>query len=338
MEEFSGSTIVVAVVGSRGEWAEAVADVSESLSAGGSRLVVVSSDEPWLTQGERRPFDAHVETGELWMALSDSGYGVIRAEPGGEVEVASRLATTVRARKLVITDQDGGWGLPPRSFADLNTHLDAMRSQLEARQNGAVVDAIQRALHGGVSSVNLCRPEDIDTELFTFDGAGTLFTHDGYLELGPLGVDDLESVERLIKQGIDDGLLRPRTRREIARLAVNGLGARVRGSGHLAGIASLELDPYQPQRTGEVACLYTVSRFSGAGAGALLVDGLVDSAIEHGLDTLFAVTVSEVAAAFFERHGFTEAGHGDVPSVKWTGYDPQRLDKARVFIRPLGGF
>lgn len=338
VEEFSGSTIVIAVVGPREQWVEAVGDVSRSLSAGGSRLVVVSSDEAWLTQGGRDPFDAQVDAGELWMALSDTGYVVIRADIGAEVEVASQLSTTVRARKLVVTDHDGGWGLPPRSFADLNTHLEPMRSQLADRQNGAVVDAIECALQGGVSSVNLCRPEDIDTELFTFDGAGTLFTHDGYLELGTLGVDDLESVERLIDQGIADGLLRPRRRHEIARLAVNGLGAKVRGSGHLAGIAFLELDRYQPQRTGEVACLYTVSRFSGAGAGALLVEGLLSEARERGLESLFAVTVSEAAAAFFERHGFGEVSHGDVPEAKWNGYDPARLSRARVFKRSLDGF
>ena len=36
----------------------------------------------------------------------------------------------------------------------------------------------------------------------------------------------------------------------------------------VAGIVSLEADPYVEHATGEVACLYTVSRFSGAGAGS----------------------------------------------------------------------
>ena len=103
---------------------------------------------------------------------------------------------------------------------------------------------------GGVTNVNLCRPEDIDRELFTFDGAGTLFTSGGYVELGPLRVDDLPAVERLVAQGTADGLLRPRTRLEVARLAVTGLGARVVGSGHLAGIVSLDTERLRGGRAG----------------------------------------------------------------------------------------
>jgi amino-acid N-acetyltransferase len=199
-----------------------------------------------------------------------------------------------------------------------------------------VVAAVDRALGGGVTNVNLCRAVDLDRELFTFDGAGTLFTSGGYLDLGPLRVDDLASVERLVAQGVADGLLRPRTRHEIARLAVDGLGARVVGSGHLAGIVSLETDRYRSERMGEVACLYTVSRFSGAGAGALLLDGLASRARELGLLSVFAVTVSDAAAAFFTRRGFREGGHDAVPAAKWEGYDVARRAEARVFVRDVG--
>ena len=48
---------------------------------------------------------------------------------------------------------------------------------------------------------------------------------------------------------------------------MTGLGARIAGRGHLAGLVSLETEPYRAEQVGEVACLYTVSRFSGAGAG-----------------------------------------------------------------------
>jgi amino-acid N-acetyltransferase len=123
----------------------------------------------------------------------------------------------------------------------------------------------------------------------------------------------------------------------VARLAVDGLGARVVGSGHLAGIVSLDAQTYGDQGLGEVACLYTVSRFSGAGAGAMLIDGLVDQAADLGLDAVFAVTVSDAAAAFFERKGFEEVDHGAVPAGKWAGYDPERKGRARAFLRPVDG-
>jgi amino-acid N-acetyltransferase len=248
---------------------------------------------------------------------------------------AAQLAVELRALKLVVTDPDGGWGRPPRSFADVVTHATAFEHQLADRQRGAVVDALRVALGGGVGNVNLCRSIDLDRELFTFDGTGTLFTSGGYLELGPLRVDDLPAVERLVAQGVDDGVLKPRSRSEVAALAATGLGARVVGSGHLAGIVSLDVEQYREERLGEVACLYTVSRFSGSGAGALLVDGLVERARADGLKAVFAVTVSDLAAAFFGRKGFREVDAAAVPERKWEGYDPARRSQARVFWRDV---
>ena len=135
-------------------------------------------------------------------------------------------------------------------------------------------------------------------------------------------------------QGVADGVLRPRDRHEVARLAVTGLGAKVVGSGHLAGIAGLEVAAYADQQVAEISSLYTVSRFSGAGAGGLWVDALVERAAEAGLEAVFAVTVSSAAGAFFVRRGFEEVDQDRVPPVKWDGYDPERRRQARVFWRP----
>ena len=349
VDEFAGATIVVALVGASASWVDGVASAVVALRGGGSRLVLVTSDPDAALRSlevaggvhgaqvvEGTAPDLDGATAALWMAVVDDGAAVVAVPAGSEASAAAVVAASVRARKLVITDLDGGWGRPPRSFADLATHDDALRSQLADRQGGAVVLAVEAALEADVENVNLCHPADLDTELFTFDGAGTLFTRAGYLELGPLGVDDLAAVERLVAQGIADGLLRPRTRAEVARLAVTGLGARVRVSGHLAGIASLELAPYVDEGAGEVACLYTVSRFSGAGAGALLVDGLLARAHELGLSRLFAVTVSDLAAAFFVRRGFVEVDQGDLPAAKWQGYDAERRLLARALLLEVG--
>ena len=123
---------------------------------------------------------------------------------------------------------------------------------------------------------------------------------------------------------------------EIARLAVSGIGAKVAGREHLAGLVGLEVDAYVDEAVGEVACLYTVSRFSGAGAGGLLVDGLVERARADGLRAVFAVTVSDAAAAFFGRKGFVEVPRDQLPEAKWAGYDPARQAHVRCLWRDLG--
>lgn len=342
VEEFRGDTIVVALAAVDDASAAALARAAEGLAAGDAHLVVVAAGDaatelaarlpsaPGVLAGPTGPPDA-AWLAELWLAITDGHEVVVAVDPGADLDVAASLAAALHARKLVITDPGGGWGRPPRSFADLVTHADAFADQLADRRGGAVVAAVRTALGGGARNVNLCRAADVDTELFTFDGTGTLFTAGGYLQIGPLRVDDLPAVERLVAQGTDDGLLRPRTRAEVARLAVTGLGARVIGRDHLAGVVSLETEPYRDQRVGEVACLYTVSRFSGAGAGGLLVDGLRERAAADGLEAVFAVTVSDAAAAFFARKGFVEVGRDAVPPAKWEGYDPTRLRSARCF-------
>jgi amino-acid N-acetyltransferase len=356
VQEFARATLVVALDAADVVEPGALAPVVESLGTGDSRLVLVVGTrdpeadavdvevrlaallpghplvQPLAGAGERID-DAWLA--DLWLSVLDHGWVVVTVPAGDRSVAAARLAAALRALKLVVTDRDGGWGRPPRSFADVSTHRDAYRSQLGDRQDGGVVEAIEAALVGGVTSVNLCRPADIDRELFTFDGTGTLFTSGGYVEVVPLSVDDLAAVEDLVEQGTADGLLRPRTRSEIARMAVSGFGAKVVGSGHLAGIVGLETDAYRSDGIGEVAGLYTVSRFSGSGAGGLLVDGLVQRARTVGLRAVFAVTVSEVAAEFFVRKGFAEVERSAVPASKWVGYDPARLAAARVFWRDV---
>jgi amino-acid N-acetyltransferase len=347
VDEFAGATIVVSLSTVGPEVLVAVERAASSLRSGGSRLVAVAGSD--AGEVARRlgstavVLDAPVGPppatwiAELWIHLADRSQVVVAVRPGAEAATAARLGAAVGARKVVLTDPGGGWGRPPRSFADIATHADALRTQLADRQGGAIVAALTEALAGGVENVNLCRPADLDRELFTFDGSGTLFTSGGYVALDDLGVDDLDAVERLVAQGVADGLLRPRPRTEVARLAISGLGARVLGSGHLAGIVSLETEPYVAEQAGEIASLYTVSRFSGAGAGALLVDGALERARELGLRSVFAVTVSDAAAAFFERRGFAEVAHEDVPPAKWVGYDAARREVARAFARsPLG--
>ncbi len=347
IEEFRGDTIVVSMASPAPETIAAVIEAAAALDAGDARLVAVVA-EPVAALVEALGPDQVTLDGpagdpgpgwlaDLWLAITDHRHVVVAVRPGCELALAAELAATMRARKLVVTDPDGGWGRPPRSFADSATHAEAFEAQLADRQGGGVVAAVERALSGGALNVNLCRPADLDRELFTFDGTGTLFTSGGYMELGPLRVDDLPAVERLVAQGTVDGLLRPRTRHEVGRLAVTGLGARVVGRDHLAGLVSLETERYQRERLGEVACLYTVSRFSGSGAGAVLVDGIVGQATNEGLDAVFAVTVSDAAGAFFARKGFVEVGADQVPAAKWDGYDPDRRARARILWLDLRG-
>ncbi|CAN5497367.1 hypothetical protein BH10ACT1_BH10ACT1_30170 [soil metagenome] len=355
--EFAGHTIVMALAEPGPDTIASVGRAAAAMAGGGTRLVLVVGTAADAIGGDRAGLAAALPSApvvlvgpeqvpeelaaepeadwmaRLWLAITDQSEVVVEVPAGSESKVAAELAASLRALKLVVTDPGGGWGSPAKSFVDVHDPARGFEAALADRQDGAVVAAVRTALDGGVTSVNLCPPEQVDEELFTFDGVGSLFTSGDYLRLDPLRVDDLPAVEGLVAQGVADGLLRPRSRLEVARLAVTGLGARVQSSGHLAGLVGLEVTPYEAERLGEVASLYTVSRFSGAGAGGLLVDGLAQHAAELGLRAIFAVTVSTDASEFFVRKGFAEVPHDAIPAAKWARYDADRKARARVFWR-----
>jgi amino-acid N-acetyltransferase len=180
-----------------------------------------------------------------------------------------------------------------------------------------------------VHSVNLCALDGLARELYTYEGSGTLFTHEDYCRIERLGIDDFEEVERLIARGQREGYLKPRSPAEVARILLNGFGAEI-GSHHFAGVCGLETEAFSADGVGEIVGLYTITRFKGEGVGGRLLARALEEARSLGLRYVFACTVDERAQAFFEREGFRRVGHREVPASKWTGYERQRLARLRV--------
>ncbi|SEC05282.1 N-acetylglutamate synthase (plasmid) [Tsukamurella tyrosinosolvens] len=343
VEEFRGITIVVALPLIDDATLGAAGRTVDAFRAGDTRFVfVVPADRVEVAAaaiGGRAVHGASTWNddfvADLWLTVTDAKRVVVGADPAALARTAGAVSTSVRASKMVLTDPGGGWGTPPRSYADIDLHGERLAAHLAERGLPDYAPAAQAALVGGAYSVNLCRAEDLAYELLTFDGRGTVLTHGRYLHLTPLQVDDFARIESLVGQGVREGILKPRSRAEIARMAAGGLGARVLRTGHLAGVVGLEVDRYAGTGYGEVSGLITVAEFSGLGAGSLLIDGLFELCRTRGLTHVFAVTVSDSAADFFARRGFREVGHRDVPATKWEGYDAERLAVARCFLRPV---
>ncbi len=318
-EEFQRRTVVIAW---RDGASDDIVEVVRELLAGTSRVLVVAEDR------DGRPAEVAEALGAvsvpapvtaddlaaLWTDLEDTGRRVV-ATPGDPAGPAAAVAGRLGVHKLVITDPAGGCGRSFASRADLETP-GVLTPEL--------VDAVRAALDGGVGGVNLCRSADLDTELFTFDGAGTLFTADTYVLVNRLRAADLGVVTQLVARGVAEGYLRPRTRVEVARLALDGLGARVGPSRLLAGFGALETERYAATDVAEITCLYTVNRYEGEGVGGQLVAGLVEAARRRGVRAVFACTVSARATALFERAGFRQVALDRLPAEKWVGYDPAR--------------
>jgi N-acetylglutamate synthase-like GNAT family acetyltransferase len=130
----------------------------------------------------------------------------------------------------------------------------------------------------------------------------------------------------LFARGVAEGFLALRSEPEVDRVLAHGYGAFVERS-HLAGIGALV--PHPESGTGEIASLYTLTRFLGEGIGGYIVSALCQVARERGYPRVFACTTSKRVAGFFERNGFRHVGAGEIPAEKWRDYDPAR--RARVF-------
>ena len=78
---------------------------------------------PKTYTSEGLPHESTLATGRPASTVATSA-GVSPTAPkiGSEASMAARLGAAVGAKKVVLTDGDGGWGRPPRSFADVATH------------------------------------------------------------------------------------------------------------------------------------------------------------------------------------------------------------------------
>ena len=281
---------------------------------------------------------------DLWEGLRSEGLSLIVGGPSGQPafpEGPVALAVALRIPKLVLLDRYGGLlGPEPTrlSFVDEGV-LETLLRRGEAEWSGlgerrGLLVAVHAALEGGVEAVNLCTPEEIAVELFTYEGAGTLFTAGDYCHVDRLALDDYAQAERLLERGTREGFLRARSPEEIADVLAAGFGATICGR-HLGGVVALLTAPYEGDRAGEIVGLYSINRFKGEGVGERLVSRVLAEAVKRGLKYVFACAVDDRAKLFFARQGFERVPGRSVPAAKWIRYDERRRARVACFRRDL---
>ncbi len=336
-------TRVILLLGNEGSDAVTIRKVSRTLR----EHLATGRAAVRLPQRHRRPSLAGLvkaldteqsdrELSKLWTILRRAPLfvGIVPAQH--LLETSQWITGRLRVFKWVVLEPHGGIvsrSGSPISFIDNSVLTELLRagaaewSGIDGRKD--TLRAVQKALRLGVKAVNLCAPADVETELFTYEGSGTLFTPEDYCRIDPLGIDDFEEVERLLERGHREGFLKGRDKSQIGAILLNGFGATI-GERHLAGICGLLTSGYENAGAGEVAGLYTFTRFKGEGVGARLLARLLTEATGLGLAYVFACTTDANAAAFFARHGFEKVARSAVPAAKWRGYDPTRLRSVTV--------
>jgi amino-acid N-acetyltransferase len=335
LQEFRGRTIGVLLPAPDPAVALALARVLEELRENATWVILVAA--PGLPAGaldcdSLEAGGAGLE-GAIWRALRARGRVLVEAD-GDPFATLLELSRGLQLHKVVrlcdldgVADREGR----RRAFVDLD-ELESIRAEADPALR-ELLGEIERLLQAGVPNVNLCTAVGMHDELFTYSGSGTLFTRDRYVVVRPLGIDDYDAADDLIARGVAEGFLAPREPEAVDRLLPDSFGAFVEGR-HLAGIGALRVPP--GAAGGEVASLYTVTRFTGQGLGAHLVRFAVARAREQGLEYVYACTTSERVGAWFQRIGFRPARHDELPPEKWHGYDPERRARLSCHRRDLG--
>jgi len=336
LQEFGGRTLGIAVPDDRCVRHGALGRVLTQFAEVNTRVVLVVPQhvDTSSLDGADIAIDTPRLEGAVWRALRKHPHVVVRATAAFS-DACRESATRLGLFKFVrladragIRDEAGR----RRSFVHL-----AELEQLEALAAHSPVEPqllqeIRTLLAAGVPNVNLCTVEGLDAELFSYSGSGTLFTRERYVEVRGFGIEDYDAANDLIARGTNEGYLAPRSEAQLDALLADGFGAFVEGT-HLAGIGALRVVPGGV--AGEVASLYTLTRFAGGGIGGHLVNYAVAQAGRQGLRYVYACTTLDRVAAFFERQGFSAAQGSEVPAEKWEGYDAARRARVRCFRTDL---
>jgi N-acetylglutamate synthase-like GNAT family acetyltransferase len=341
LSEFRGRTLAIAARAEQLGRREPLAALLEELEANDTRVVLVSTErgvvEDLAGAGALTSAAPRFE-GEVWRALSRRPrVGIVAEEGEGFAPACREIVLRLGISKLVWVDPDGGLCRADggrSSFVDLEELRRLLREPAAGPHTPrlALLREVELALSAGVAAVNLTSLEGLADELFTYAGAGTLFTRERYVEVRRLGLDDYDAADDLIARGVAEGYLAPRTAEEIERVLANGFGAFVEGC-HLAGIGALLEHP--AAGAGEISSLYTITRFLGEGIGGHLVRFASQRARERGFGFVFACTTAERVVGFFERQGFRRVEGDEIPAEKWRAYDPQRRPRLHCLRHDL---
>ena len=278
LREFRGRTLAVALPAEEREAFARILPVLDDLQAGGVRVLVLSPDAAALEEHlEGRVISAEQprREGEVWRRLRRwPRLGIVLASRDRFAAGCREFAVRLGVFKLVWIDRRGGLRAATGNRHSF-LHLAELHSLLEGAGGGLVNTErvelwgeVSAMLEAGLPAVNLCSAEGLAEELFTYAGSGTLFTRDRYMSVRRLGIDDFDAAHDLIHRGVDEGYLVERSGEDVDAILASGFGAFVEGR-HLAGIGALL--PGGEERSGEIACLYTLTRFLGEGVGGSLV-------------------------------------------------------------------
>ncbi|MGD0728584.1 MAG: GNAT family N-acetyltransferase [Candidatus Micrarchaeaceae archaeon] len=126
------------------------------------------------------------------------------------------------------------------------------------------------------------------------------------IKIQTASLKDLQEVSRLIRLGVEEDMLLPRTSRELRSLIRKDNVIVASDENKLVGVVALD---FYSTRLSELRSLYIMHEYRKAGIGGKLIARLLERAQSLGIDQILTVT-DKRNKDWFVKHGFDIEPHG----------------------------
>ncbi len=245
-------------------------------------------------------------------------------------EVAARVATSIKADKLIYISASKSLGTRQWNWQEANGFLDnSSTSTLPEECREVLETAIKCSQSGVVPRIHLIdhgRDDGLIRELFTRDGIGALIYHDTYEDIRPARIEDVPKILELIRPLAQRDILLPRSLENIELDIGNYLV--IERDGMVIACCTLH---HIKGGFSELACLAVHKAYQRRHYGIRLLEYCQAESKTHGSQSIFVLTTQ--AKHWFIERGFVERCSEDLPAERQVSIDPNR--RSTVFIKKI---
>ncbi|HEX9842518.1 MAG TPA: GNAT family N-acetyltransferase [bacterium] len=262
------------------------------------------------------------------IAYHGAELGARRAGVDPTYALAAQVALKLEARKLFLVHPLAGRlrAALPRSAVQTG-ELEGLPQRLDAiglPEAGPVCAFIAEQIGGGIPDVVLLegRSAHLFREVFTYDGAGILFTATRASRIRRAEMRDVTDMTLLLRPEVESGAILPMPESRIEANIANYWVYEI--DGMLVGLAGLK----RFGDSAELAQFATLPRYRGRGRARELAQFLEQQAREQGFRRVFALSIDPRMWEFFQYLGFQPVEREALPETWRQGYDLSRPSRA----------
>ena len=250
--------------------------------------------------------------------------------------VAVEVARALRAVKLIYLTPSGGVHRGGELVRQLTIEeAETLLKKHRGEVNSAAVSKLEqavRAARGGVPRVHIIDgrvEEGLLAEVFSNEGIGTLVHANQYQAIRRAQKKDVRRIYALIRAGIENDELLPRTRAEIERQIEDFYVFEVDRN----PVACIAVHCYPEERKAELACVCVDATYENQGIGAKLMHYAEQQTRTAGARELFCLSTQAVNY-FVQKGGFQLGTPADLPPPRLERYERSGR-RSQVLVKTL---